>query len=97
MTRSPVTRSQTARRVLISGLLLATGGSLLAGCGSSGRHTYLRWNVAPELETLDQRWVDADNEYAIMNSENTRMLRADWRKVWYVDRPSRLSREPKPY
>lgn len=92
-----MTRSQTTRRVLISALLTATGVSLLAGCGATSRHTYLRYNVAPELETLDQRWVDADNEYAIMNSENTRMLRADWRKVWYVDRPSRLNNYPNPY
>lgn len=92
-----MTRSRTARRVLVPALLLTMAGAMLAGCGSSARHQYMRWNVAPELETLDQRWVDADNEYAIMNSENTRMLRADWRRVWYVDRPSRLSREPKPY
>lgn len=92
-----MTRRQTTRRVLVPALLLTMAGTMLAGCGSSARHAYLRWNVAPELETLDQRWVDADNEYAIMNSENTRMLRADWRRVWYVDRPSRLSREPKPY
>lgn len=92
-----MTRRQTTRRVLVPALLLTMTGTMLAGCGSAGRHTYLRWNVAPELETLDQRWVDADNEYAIMNSENTRMLRADWRRIWYVDRPSRLSREPKPF
>lgn len=92
-----MTRRQTTRRVLVPALVLTMAGTMLAGCGNSGRHAYLRWNVAPELETLDQRWVDADNEYAIMNSENTRMLRADWRRLWYVDRPSRLSREPKPY
>ena len=97
MTRSRTTRRQSSRRLLVSALTLGVGASLLVGCGSSGRHQYLRWNVAPELETLNQRWVDADNEYAIMNSENTRMLRADWRRVWYVDRPSRLSPEPKPY
>lgn len=92
-----MTRSRTARRVLASAILVGASLTLMAGCQSNARHEYMRWNVAPELETLDQRYVDANNEYAIMNSENTRMLRADWRRVWYVDRPSRLSREPKPY
>ncbi|MFI4882222.1 MAG: hypothetical protein ACIAQU_06515 [Phycisphaerales bacterium JB064] len=92
-----MTRSRTARRALASALLIGASLTVLAGCQSNGRHQYLRWNVAPELETLDQRWVDADNEYAIMNSENTRMLRDDWRSIWYVDRPSRLSPYPKPY
>ena len=92
-----MTRSRTTRRALVSAVLIGSSLALLAGCGSSGRHAYLRWNVAPELETLDQRWVDADNEYAIMNSENTRMLRDDWRAIWYVDRPSRLNAYPKPY
>lgn len=92
-----MTRSRSTRRVLVSALILGVGASMLAGCGSSGRYQYLRWNVAPELETLDQRWVDADNEYAIMNSENIRMLRSDWRRMWYVDRPTRLTRMPSPY
>lgn len=92
-----MTRSRNARRALASALLVGASLTVLAGCQSSSRHQYLAWNVAPELETLDQRWVDAQNEYAIMNSENIRMLRDDWRSIWYVDRPSRLNSYPKPY
>jgi len=90
-------RSRTARRTVASSILVGLSLAVLAGCQSSARHQYLTWNVAPELETPDQRWVDAQNEYAIMNSENIRMLRDDWRSIWYVDRPSRLTSYPNPY
>lgn len=87
------------RPALVGSILLATG--LLAGCyagGGSpvGRDAQLRSSPTPELMTLYQRQVDVDNSLAIMADENWRMFVQDLGRIFYTDRPSRLTREPVP-
>ena len=64
----------------------------LTGCAS--RNAQIRANPTPELYTLTGRYVDQQNDFAIMWDENVRMLRQDWDRFWYIDRPSRLTPEP---
>jgi len=57
----------------------------------------IRANPMPELATLHQRHVDVDNTLAVMANENERMFLQDLGRVFYTDRPSRLTREPIPW
>ncbi|GIK18735.1 MAG: hypothetical protein DYG93_09715 [Leptolyngbya sp. PLA2] len=57
----------------------------------------IRANPMPELVTLYQRQVDVDNTLAVMANENERMFMQDLGRVFYTDRPSRLTREPIPW
>ncbi len=86
------TRSRRAAMVV-----LALSGLGLAACSQnsvSGRA--IRMDPTPELITLHQRPVDIANEYAFMRNTNHRMILADIRRVFYTDRPSRLTPEPMP-
>jgi hypothetical protein len=56
----------------------------------------IRADVTPELETLSERQVDMDNNWALMLDENGRMFVEDLGRAFYVDRPSHLTREPVP-
>ncbi len=82
---------RASRPILAAALVLATG--LVTGCGRSAT---LRSNPTPELVTLYQRPVDVDNAMAIMSDENWRMFTQDLGRVFYTDRPSRLTREQVP-
>lgn len=57
----------------------------------------IRSNLTPELDTLYQRPDDMSNAMTIMADENGRMFWQDLGRVFYVDRPSRLTREPVPW
>ncbi len=87
---------RASRPALAASVLIASG--LLAGCysGSVGRDAALRSNPTPELMTLHQRPVDVDNAIAVMSDENWRMFSQDLGRVFYTDRPSRLTREQVP-
>jgi hypothetical protein len=78
--------SRIALTLLAAGVTLST-----VGCS---RHASIRRNPTPELYTLTDRYVDHQNDFALMWDENKRMLAQDWARFWYVDRPSRLAREP---
>ncbi|MFG0285796.1 MAG: hypothetical protein ACF8R7_15380 [Phycisphaerales bacterium JB039] len=82
--------SRTSRIAIV--MLGVCAAASLTGCAS--RHARIRANPTPELHTLTGRYVDQQNDFAIMWDENVRMLRQDWDRFWYVDRPSRLTPEP---
>jgi hypothetical protein len=81
--------SRTSRIVLT----VAAGAIVLSSVGC-GRHASIRRDPTPELYTLTGRYVDYQNDFALMWDENMRMLSQDFARFWYVDRPSRLTREP---
>jgi len=74
---------------------------VLAGCQSPvspwSRDGRIRANLTPELNTLDQTDIDVKNQSALMWNENLRMARDDLLKVFYLDRPSRLTQLPMPH
>jgi hypothetical protein len=69
--------------------------ALLGGCYSNtaaGRDAKVRNNLTPELETLSQRDIEVDNRQTLTIDENLRMANEDLNRMWFFDRPSRLSR-----
>ncbi len=90
-------RSSTLIRFSALGAALSL--ALLSGCGDSprARHTMIRLQPTPEVDTLYQRGVDVDNKLTVMDDENWRMFVQDLGRAFYTDRPSRLTREPIPH
>ncbi len=82
-------------------LSLAGLAVVLTGCQNPAspwsRDGRIRANLTPELNTLDQTDVDVKNQLALLTNENLRMARDDWLKIWYLDRPSRLTQFPMPH
>ena len=73
--------------------------ALLGGCAgdtAAARYAAVRDNPTPELDTLYQRPVEIDNRITLTTDENLRMFVEDMGRVWLLDRPSRLTREPVP-
>jgi hypothetical protein len=64
---------------------------LLAGCADNrvGLH-----NVTPEMSTLSQTFMEVDVDLAMVDNQNNRMFEDDLGRVWYTNRPSRLSPLP---
>ncbi len=87
------------RRPISACLLVfsALGFGCAAGVSYGGReHAAVRANPTPELYTLYQRSIDVDNALTIMQNSNVRMYNQDFGRVFYTDRPSRLTPEPVP-
>jgi hypothetical protein len=83
-------------RIAVAALIPLLSGAL-GGCSwSLGRDAAIRADPTPELDTLAQRPVGVDNQLAIMSDENWRMFNQDFMRAFYIDRPSRLTREPIP-
>jgi hypothetical protein len=83
-----------AAPIVVVGCLLVAGS--LGGCSSNtaaARDAQVRANITPELYTLHQRPIDADNRVALTMDENLRMANEDLGRVFLFDRPSRLARE----
>jgi hypothetical protein len=78
-------------------LLLAAAAAVpsLAGCETS-RYQAIKDDATPNLDTLHQRPEDIDNALVVTFDENGRMFWQDLGRAFYVDRPSRLTREPVP-
>lgn len=86
---SRTNRSRLVALALVSGALLATG------CASKrDRLSEFRENPTPELVTMNQRPDDVRNLSALIRNEHKRMLVRDWRYLWLLDRPTRLTPEP---
>lgn len=83
-----------SRSVVVLGVSVAA--LVLAGCSSSNtaaaRDSKVRGNLTPELMTLSQRSIDVDNRVVLSTDENLRMANEDFIRMWFFDRPSRLSR-----
>ena len=64
---------------------------LFAGCVDNrvGLH-----DVTPEMSTLSQTYNDVDIDLAMVDNQNNRMFEDDLGRVWYTNRPSRLSPLP---
>jgi hypothetical protein len=85
----------TARRTLLVSAVAALAG--LVGCSSTeSQYDSIRADLTPELETLHERQSDMDNSWTIMMDENGRMFMEDLGRVFYTNRPSRLTPEPLP-
>lgn len=89
---------RSALRSLVG--VLALGGAALlvgvsGGCESS-RVDEVRADPTPDLETLYQSQDEIDNALTRTFDEDGRMFWQDLGRVFYVDRPSRLTREPVP-
>ena len=89
-------RQAGIRRVGAASLLVA--GFAAGGCTSLGgsQDAMIRANPTPELASLYQRRVDINNREAITIDENLRMANQDLARIFLLDRPSRLAREPVP-
>jgi len=101
--RTPAKARAASASLLAGAVLLAA----LSGCSYNTLETYdlendlgpahdLRYDPTPELYTLHQRPSDFRNEFGVMFDENVRMMRGDFHRMMYWDRPSRLTREPIP-
>ncbi|MDP7009492.1 MAG: hypothetical protein QGI78_07980 [Phycisphaerales bacterium] len=64
---------------------------LLAGC--TGNRVGLK-NVAPTMDTLSQTHTDVNVDLVMVDNQNERMYQEDLGRVWYTNRPSRLSPLP---
>lgn len=76
-------------------LMTLAGIALLSGCTES-RYQQVKDDATPNLDTLYQRPEDVDNAMVVTFDENGRMFWQDLGRAFYVDRPSRLTREPIP-
>jgi hypothetical protein len=77
---------------------LTLGLSTLGGCCCTGNAQLdeVRADATPNLDTLYQRPADVDNALTVTADENGRMFWEDMGRVWLLNRPSRLTREPMP-
>lgn len=86
----------TRRRATL--VLLAASAAAASGCNSqSSRLAAYRANPTPELDTTSQRRHDMDNRMTVTNDTNLRMFNEDLGRMFFLDRPSRLSPKPVPY
>lgn len=80
-------------------LLLALGASV--GCSSTSNSNHagdiemLRSDPSPAMHTLGERADDRQNRYVSVKDSNFRMISDDWDRLWYIDRPSHLTKYPK--
>lgn len=81
---------------LAAATLLATAALALCGCETPSRYEAIKSDLTPNLETLYERPQDIDNALVLAADENGRMFWQDLGRAFYVDRPSRLTREPVP-
>jgi hypothetical protein len=94
---------RTTLRRLPPTALAALAGAALFGCATASSPSdhaqaeRIRADLTPELDTLYQRPDDMANAFTLMLDENGRMFWQDIGRALYVDRPSRLTREPVPW
>ena len=80
--------------------LLATVGGLVAlgGCATQdAKHGAVVNNLTPEMLSLNERPVDAQNATSVSWNADNRMLWNDLGRAALTDRPSRLSKYPVPH
>lgn len=83
-------------RARLAVLALATAG-LLGGCASvSKEDADVRAELHPELRNLSQRPIDWDNRALLTIDTNGRAAVDDLTRIFLLDRPTRLTREPMP-
>ncbi len=86
------TRTKRSRSLMIVAI---AGTALATGCASDrDRLSEFRSNPTPELVTMTERPDDVRNVNALIRNESKRMLVRDWRYLWMMDRPTRLTPHP---
>jgi len=76
--------------------------AMLAACSGHKDYSYeaakdIRDNATPDLDTLAQRPVDVDNAIAVTFDTNGRLFNEDLGRMFFFDRPSRLTPTPMPH
>ena len=91
------TTSKAAASLLLAGALL----TLTACSSSSTQHAgdvgSIRSNPSPAMHTLSQRSSDRANMHAYKFDTDWRSFNTDVDRLFYLDRPSRLHLNVKPY
>lgn len=64
---------------------------LLVGC--AGNQASLE-DITPSMDTLARTYTDSDVDLALTDNQNLRMAQEDLGRVWYTNKPSRLSPYP---
>jgi len=89
-------QSKAAASLFFAGALLS-----LAACSSSSQHAgnvgSVRSNPTPAMHTLAQRSSDRANMHAYKIDTDFRSFHSDIDRAFYMDRPSRLHNNIKPY
>ncbi len=79
------------RCTLIGTVLLGTA---LGGCATNPENVSYRAiksNLTPELQGISERGVDIDRNMAVTGNQNLRMMWGDLGRMWFFDKPSKLS------
>lgn len=90
---------RTSAALLLASLALAT----LSGCmtnqssSAAADRARITRNITPELLTLNETHLQAENRVLLTFNTNMRMYWSDWSRVLYIDRPSRLTNAPMPH
>lgn len=88
---------QRSTRLTLTAAALATGaGALLGGCSSTNLDS-IRSNPSPGIMTLSQSDEVVLNQMTITQDTNLRQLNEDLGRMWFYDRPSRMTPRPIPY
>lgn len=89
--------NRTAAMITLGAPLLLT----LAACSSSSNHagsiSSIRANPSPAMHTLARRGDDRLNDLTVTADTNFRQFHTDLDRALYLDRPSRLHFNVKPY
>ncbi|MCC6675781.1 MAG: hypothetical protein IT436_01430 [Phycisphaerales bacterium] len=93
--------TSTSNRRNIALLLITLGATAGLGACSSTPNDYsyqaaaeIRKDVTPELDGLNRRRVDMDNDFAMTADTNGRAFNDDLDRAFFLDRPSHLTRYP---
>ncbi len=94
-------RRTTSRRPALAALLLASAAAVFGACAHED-YSYtaakeIQDNATPNLDTLSQRRIDIDNTIAVTFDTNGRLLNEDLGRMFFFDRPSRLTPAPMPH
>jgi hypothetical protein len=85
------------RRHATRALFVLASVAAIGGCTSVSREdSRVRDNLTPELSTLSERPREVDNRMLITMDTNAREINNDLLRMWLLDRPSRLTRQPMP-
>lgn len=92
----PTMKLRVTRGVVVSAALIA--GAMATGCSTrSADINAIRMNPSPEVMTLFERPTDVRNAITLMWDENLRMANQDLGRVFFFNKPSRLTPEPIPH
>jgi len=88
-----------SRRNTVLVLLSLGAAAGLGACSSSGTYSEraaaeIRSDVTPELDGLNRRRVDMDNDFAMSMDTNGRAFNDDLDKALFLNTPSRLTPYP---